>query len=81
MAKPIPLSFKNNDIEIKMYDFLKKQSSPSAHIKGLLMKDDAFLSYIGEEDKSKNDDSNKSDETKNKTPNISSLSALKRIGK
>lgn len=81
MAKPIPLSFKNNDLEIKMYNFLKQQSSPSAHIKALLMKDDNFLSYIGEDPKSKNDDTNKLDEQKNKTPNISSLSALKRIGR
>lgn len=34
MAKPIPLSFKENEIEL--YNFIKSKSSPSAYMKELL---------------------------------------------
>ena len=36
MARVVPLSFKENDIEVSLYDFIKLKSSPSAYVKELI---------------------------------------------
>ena len=79
MAKPIPLSFKNNDKEIAMYEFVKAKYSPSAYIKDLIERD-----MNGEFNKDNKKDEVKEDEVKPKEIKKSTtmnLSALKNMGR
>lgn len=39
MAKSLPISFKNNPKEMKMYEYVKSKTSASAYIKELIDRD------------------------------------------
>lgn len=77
--KPVSISFKNNEAETKMRDFMANKPSPSAYIKEMMMKDDEFLAYIGS--KVNSDAKDNIHQTKKQTSNISSLSSLKNAGR
>lgn len=76
MAKPIPVSFKDNKRDEELYEYAKSKSSPSAYIKDLI-----------EEDKRKHGNKNNNsyasntnvvneavqDKPKNKLKNLNSL--------
>lgn len=88
-ANVTPVSFKNNRLEINMYNFIKSKSSPSTYYKELIMKDKEFIDYIINVDKKYaiehgfikhniNEDTIKEFDTSHKEPSnkISNLSSL-----
>lgn len=40
------ISYKNNKLEMHMYNFIKLKSSPSTYYKELMIKDQEFIDYI-----------------------------------
>lgn len=45
------VSYKNNKLEMHMYNFIKLKSSPSTYYKELMIKDQEFIDYITRLDK------------------------------